>query len=68
MLRFQALYLNLTFGVNADMVRTLESILSNLSDANIGESIELLVDLWYGIRGALTRFAEWVGWMFLKPS
>ncbi len=57
---FQALYLKLTFGVNADVVRTLESLLSNLSDATIVEDIEWLVDLWYGIRGAVTRFAEWV--------
>ncbi len=57
---FQAIFLNLTCGVNADMVRNLESSLCHLRDISIVGEIDWLVDLWYGMKGAVARFAVWM--------
>ncbi len=57
---FQALFLNLTIGVNAEMVKKLESSLSHLTDIGIIGDIDRLVDLWYGMKGAVTQFATWM--------
>ncbi len=40
-------------------MKNLESSLSHQRDITIAGDIEGLVDLWYGMKGAVTQFAEW---------
>ncbi len=53
------LFLDLTSGDNADKLRMLQSSLPSETDRDRLTKIDGLLDLWYGLQGAVRRFAEW---------
>ena len=54
------LFLDLTCGDDADELRMLQSSLPSETDRDRLTKIDGLLDLWYGLQGAVRKFAEWM--------